>query len=82
MGIFKFLKSLTKNKPSTIGTLNELELKAFEAKKDWQAAQKICDEITDLKYLDSAILKVARAERKYIHYLKLLKESRGKGASI
>ena len=82
MGIIEFLKNLTKNKPNTIDNLDELELKVLEAKEDWQAAQKLCDEITDPKYLDSAILKVARAERKYIHYLNLIKDSTNKGASI
>ena len=74
MGIIKFLKNLTKDKPNTIRTLAELELKVLEAKEDWQDAQKICDEITDPKYLDSAILKAIRAERRYMHHLKLLKE--------
>lgn len=78
MVIINFLKNLIKNKPNTIDKLDELESKVIEAKEDWQAAQKVCDEITDQRYLDIAILKVARAERKYIHYLKLIKESTGK----
>lgn len=81
MGIIKFLKNLTIHKPDTISKLGELELKVLEAKKDWQAAQKVCDEVTDPKHLDNAILKAIRAERKYMHYLKLIKESSGNGGS-
>ena len=82
MGIVSFFKSLIKNKPNTISKLDELELKALEAKTDWQIAQKICSEITDPKHLDHAILKVVRAERKYIHYLKLIRASTDKGANV
>ena len=81
MGIIKFLKNLTKDKPNTINTLAELELKVLKAKEDWHTAQKICDEITDPTYLDSAILKTIRAERRYMHYLKLIKESTSSGAA-
>ena len=77
MGIIKFFKNLTKSKPSS--RLDELQLKVLEAKEDWQIAQKMCNEITDPKHLDNAILKVARAERKYIHYLTLIKAATGKG---
>jgi len=84
MGIIGFLKTLTNHKSdaiSELGKLGELELKVLEAKKDWQAAQKVCDEVTDPKHLDNAILKAVRAERKYMHYLKLVKQSTGKGTS-
>ncbi|KUO49640.1 MAG: hypothetical protein APF76_00215 [Desulfitibacter sp. BRH_c19] len=70
MKLKQLFKFLNKQKPTTI---SDLELKLLNAKKEWLEAQKICDEITDHRELDTAILKVVRAERRYMHYLELIK---------
>ncbi len=67
--LFKTLKNQKTN------PVSDLELKLLDAKREWIDAQKICDEITDHRELDTAILKVVRAERRYMHYLRLIKHS-------
>lgn len=67
-----FFNPFKKARPAN---LDDLEIKLLDAKMDWHAAQKLCDEITDPRLLDTAILKVVRAERRYMHYLKLIKQT-------
>lgn len=73
MKIKEFFKTLKNQKTNTVSAVSSLELKLLDAKKEWLDAQKICDEITDHRELDMAILMVVRAERRYMHYLKLIK---------
>ncbi len=72
MKLKEFFKTL---KSQNAKPISDLEIKLLDAKKEWLAAQKICDEITDHRELDTAILKVVRAERRYMHYLKLIKHT-------
>ncbi|MEW6624987.1 MAG: hypothetical protein AB1420_18025 [Bacillota bacterium] len=72
------LKNLFKpfrSKSDQISHIEELTAKMQDALIEWKTAQKAYDEITDPQQLDLAILKVVRAERRYMHYLKLIKQN-------
>ncbi len=73
----RLLDNADEDLPSELGgeTQAELEMRVRVAKEEWLQAQNYFDQATEPELVDHAILSLQAAERKYMYWLKQMKNS-------